>query len=178
MKQFAGIVVRFLLRLWFRIEVHGAEHVRQNRPSKLLIVSNHVSFIDGILLGAFLPFEPTYLIHTAFVDRWYLRPWLKLIRYLALEKALGLRPDYAPLGKLVRQKLRELGTPPLVEEPTAAPIVTTFVPPRPSFVQECRELGYSIGGESGYLAKRGLVQIANMGAVRAEQIEQLFDQLA
>jgi aspartate aminotransferase-like enzyme len=97
---------------------------------------------------------------------------------LALEKALGLRPDYAPLGKLVRQRLRELGTPPLVEEPTAAPIVTTFVPPRPSFVQECRELGYSIGGESGYLAKRGLVQIANMGAVRAEQIEQLFDQLA
>ena len=85
MKQFAGIVVRFLLRLWFRIEVHGAEHVRQNRPSKLLIVSNHVSFIDGILLGAFLPFEPTYLIHTAFVDRWYLRPWLKLIRYLALD---------------------------------------------------------------------------------------------
>ena len=39
-------------------------------------------------------------------------------------------------------------------------------------------LGYSIGGESGYLAQRGLVQIANMGAVRAEQIEQLFDQLA
>jgi len=85
MRQFAGIVVRFLLRLWFRIEVHGAEHVRQSRPSKLLIVSNHVSFIDGILLGAFLPFEPTYLIHTAFVGRWYLRPWLKLIRYLALD---------------------------------------------------------------------------------------------
>jgi aspartate aminotransferase-like enzyme len=65
-----------------------------------------------------------------------------------------------------------------VDETVAAPIVTTFVPPQPNFVEKCRKLGYSIGGESGYLAQRGLVQIANMGAVRAEQIEQLFDQLA
>jgi len=36
-------------------------------------------------------------------------------------------------------------------------------------------LGYRIGGESGYLAARGLVQIATMGAVLATQIDGLFD---
>jgi aspartate aminotransferase-like enzyme len=96
---------------------------------------------------------------------------------LALEQAIGRQPDYAPLGKLVRQRLREMGTPPLVDNERAAPIVTTFVPPQPKFIERCRQLGYSIGGESHYLADRGLVQIANMGAVQAEQIERLFDQL-
>jgi aspartate aminotransferase-like enzyme len=96
---------------------------------------------------------------------------------LALEKAIGMQPDYAPLGRLVRERLREMGTPPLVDNERAAPIVTTFVPPQPKFIERCHALGYSIGGESAYLAQRGLVQIANMGAVKAEQLEQLFDQL-
>ena len=41
----------------------------------------------------------------------------------------------------------------------------------------CRQWGYDIGGQSGYLAERRLVQIATMGAVMAAQIDGLFDQL-
>ena len=97
---------------------------------------------------------------------------------LALEEALRLRHDYAPLGNLVRQRLREIGIEPMVDGPVAAPVVTTFVPPQPGFLARCNDLGYRIGGESGYLAARGLVQIATMGAVLASQINSLFDQLA
>jgi aspartate aminotransferase-like enzyme len=97
---------------------------------------------------------------------------------LALEEALRLRRDYAPLGDLVRRRLREIGIEPMVEGPVAAPVVTTFVPPEPRFLAHCNDLGYRIGGESGYLAARGLVQIANMGAVFSSQINTLFDQLA
>jgi len=97
---------------------------------------------------------------------------------LALEEALRLRRDYAPLGSLVRQRLRGMGIEPMVEEPIAAPVVTTFVPPRNGFLDHCLHLGYRIGGESGYLAARGLVQIATMGAVQASQVDSLFDRLA
>ena len=97
---------------------------------------------------------------------------------LALEEALRLRRDYAPLGNLVRQRLRGMGIEPMVEEPIAAPVVTTFAPPENRFLDRCLHLGYRIGGESGYLAVRGLVQIATMGAVQASQVDRLFDRLA
>jgi aspartate aminotransferase-like enzyme len=97
---------------------------------------------------------------------------------LALEEALKGERDYGRLGCLVRDRLRTMGVQPMVDEMRAAPIVTTFAPPRERFIDHCRELGYQIGGESGYLAERGLVQIANMGAVSAGQIEGLFDQLS
>ena len=40
---------------------------------KTLIVSNHQSFIDGLLLGAFLPFAPTYLVHTTIAAKWHFK---------------------------------------------------------------------------------------------------------
>src|SRR5262249_17932778 len=47
-------LVRFLLRiainLVFRIRVQGREHIPQRGPA--LLVANHVSFVDGLLVGA------------------------------------------------------------------------------------------------------------------------------
>jgi aspartate aminotransferase-like enzyme len=97
---------------------------------------------------------------------------------LALEEALRRPRDYSPLGDLVRTRLRDMGIEPMVEGPIAAPVVTTFVPPESSFFERCSRLGFQIGGESGYLAARGLVQIATMGAVLASQVNTLFDQLS
>jgi len=97
---------------------------------------------------------------------------------LALEEALRKERNYAPMGGLVRGKLREQGIQPMVDGAMAAPIVTTFVPPEPGFMDRCRNAGFQIGGESGYLAQRGFVQIANMGAVTVGMIQDLFDRLA
>src|SRR5262249_41798623 len=97
---------------------------------------------------------------------------------LALEAALECKPEYTPLGGLVRSKLRDMDVPPMVEGGEAAPTVTTFVPPIEGFLERCKQLGYWIGGESGYLKRRGLVQIATMGAVVGSHIEDLFHGLA
>lgn len=97
---------------------------------------------------------------------------------LALEEALRGNRNYEPLGGLVRGKLREYGIHPMVDGPLAAPIVTTFTPPTENFMDRCLQAGYRIGGESGYLAQRGFVQIATMGAVVATHIHELFHRLA
>ena len=96
----------------------------------------------------------------------------------ALDEALRRERDYDSLGGLVRSRLRSLGIEPMVEGALAAPVVTTFVPPQEDFLDRCLTLGYRIGGESGYLAARGLVQIATMGAVAAHQINGLFNHLS
>src|SRR5262249_53684014 len=78
----------------------------------------------------------------------------------------------------VRQQLRRLGLEPLAPDSCACPVVTTFAPPggesSAEFVARCRSWGFSIGGESGYLTERRLVQIATMGAVTLKMVSPLF----
>jgi len=68
-------LVRGLLRLLYRVEVHGAEHMP--RPGeRAVVVVNHVSFLDGLLLAAFLPGRPTFAVHTRIARAWWVRPFL------------------------------------------------------------------------------------------------------
>ncbi len=70
-------VVRMALRLFYRVEVHGAD----NMPApgeRAVVVVNHVSFLDGLLLAAFLPGKPTFAIHSRFARKWWMQPLLKL----------------------------------------------------------------------------------------------------
>jgi hypothetical protein len=60
-------------------------------------------------------------------------------------------------------------------------VVTSFAPPGTAttaeFVDRCRQWGYIIGGQSGYLAEHRLVQIATMGAVTREDCQGLFERM-
>jgi aspartate aminotransferase-like enzyme len=88
---------------------------------------------------------------------------------------------YRLLGQYVRTQLRQIGLPPLAKESCAAPVITSFAPPHDEasepFVARCHFWGYAIGGASGYLQERRLVQIATMGAIRQEDFAALFDRL-
>jgi aspartate aminotransferase-like enzyme len=97
------------------------------------------------------------------------------------EAAQSRYERYASLGVYVRQQLRDLGLEPLADESCACPVVATFAPPglesSEAFVKRCQSWGFVIGGQSGYLAERRLVQIATMGAVTRELCEPLFEHL-
>ncbi len=90
--------------------------------------------------------------------------------------------QYAALGRFVRSDLRSLGLDPIAEETTAAPVITTFAPPpgwtSDVFAAACRELGYEIAYASGYLRRRGWVQIATMGDLAEDDMKPLFAGLA
>ncbi len=60
---------RGLLRIFYRVEVSGAEHLRQIDP-RTLVVSNHTSFLDAALLYAFLPTTTTFAINTYIARSW------------------------------------------------------------------------------------------------------------
>jgi len=82
----ARIIIRFILRLLFRAELRG--YVKP--VGKTLIVSNHQSFIDGLLLGAFLPFAPTYLVHSQIASKWNFKILLSFIDYLVIDSTSPL----------------------------------------------------------------------------------------
>jgi acyl-[acyl-carrier-protein]-phospholipid O-acyltransferase/long-chain-fatty-acid--[acyl-carrier-protein] ligase len=79
-------LVKFFLRqvagLLFRVRVSGAlPDVR----SRLLVVANHESFLDGLLLGLFLPLDPVFVVHTGVVRNPLFRLMLSLVDYLAVD---------------------------------------------------------------------------------------------
>ena len=55
--------LRCLLRLLYRVEVTGMEHYRQ-AGARVLIIANHISLLDGILLYAWLPDRLRFAINT------------------------------------------------------------------------------------------------------------------
>jgi acyl-[acyl-carrier-protein]-phospholipid O-acyltransferase/long-chain-fatty-acid--[acyl-carrier-protein] ligase len=68
---------RGLLRLLYRVEVSGAENMPAVGTPAVVVV-NHVSFLDGLLLAAFLPGKPTFAVHTRIAKAWWIKPFLPL----------------------------------------------------------------------------------------------------
>jgi acyl-[acyl-carrier-protein]-phospholipid O-acyltransferase/long-chain-fatty-acid--[acyl-carrier-protein] ligase len=58
------LLARTLLRAAYRVEVRGLEHVAA-AGDRVVIAPNHVSFLDGALIAAFLPGSPVFAIDTA-----------------------------------------------------------------------------------------------------------------
>ena len=79
-------VLHLLLRLGYRYEVRGREHTGIIRPgAKVLVVVNHISFLDGALLMAALSEIPVFAINTAMAHRWWLRPFRRIANLYALD---------------------------------------------------------------------------------------------
>lgn len=79
-------VVRIVLKGLYRVEVNGIEHMPQP-GDRAVVVVNHLSFLDGILLGAFLPGKPTFAVHTAIARNLWLRPFFKLFEIFPVDPA-------------------------------------------------------------------------------------------
>ena len=67
--------VRCLLWLLYRVEVTGMEHYHQ-AGERVLIVANHTSLLDGVLLFAWLPDHLRFAINTQVATRRQFRPFL------------------------------------------------------------------------------------------------------
>jgi len=70
-------ILRYLLTLIYKVEVEGLENYK-DAGDRVLIISNHTSFLDPLLLGVFLPDNITFAINTQISERWWIKPFLSL----------------------------------------------------------------------------------------------------
>ena len=70
-------LIRGVLTAVYGVRVHGAQHMPEAGEPAVVVV-NHVSFLDGLLLAAFLPGKPTFAVHTRIAQAWWVRPFIKL----------------------------------------------------------------------------------------------------
>lgn len=83
MKFLMRSVLRPLLRILFRLRIEG--DATQFNASRLLIIANHESFLDGLLLGLFLPVNPVFVVHTTVVKNFFFRLFLTQVEHLAVD---------------------------------------------------------------------------------------------
>jgi len=76
--------LRWLLTLVFRVRVRGLEHLA-GLEGPVLVVANHVSFIDALLLGAFLPGTYTFAVDSQRARVWWMRPLRRWARLLPMD---------------------------------------------------------------------------------------------
>ncbi|MDR2880514.1 MAG: bifunctional acyl-ACP--phospholipid O-acyltransferase/long-chain-fatty-acid--ACP ligase [Azoarcus sp.] len=84
------VLWRGLARLFFRVQVRGMDEAltaANGQHSRLLVIANHESFLDGILLWLFLPIKkPVFVIHTEYVRRPLWRFCLNILTdYLSID---------------------------------------------------------------------------------------------
>ncbi len=75
-------VLALLARVLFRVQVRGTMPAPQQR---LLVIANHESFLDGLLLGLFLPLDPVFVVHTGVAANPWFKPLLSLVDHLAVD---------------------------------------------------------------------------------------------
>jgi acyl-[acyl-carrier-protein]-phospholipid O-acyltransferase / long-chain-fatty-acid--[acyl-carrier-protein] ligase len=95
-------LLKAFFKLLFRLRVTGRDDAFLARP--LLIVANHESFLDGLLLGLYLPVNPVFVVHTGVPKMPVFRLILSLTDYLPVD-------PMHPMAMRTVVKLLESGRP-------------------------------------------------------------------
>ncbi len=83
MRSIIRFVLKHVFQLLFRIRTTGLD--KNIDTSKLLVIANHESFLDGLLLGLNLPFDPVFVVHTGVTRNFFFRLVLSMVDYLAVD---------------------------------------------------------------------------------------------
>ena len=84
MTRLFKLFIRLLLRLLYRVEVSGMENY-EKAGERVLIISNHTSLLDGILLYAWLPETPVFAINTEIAAKKVFKPFLSCVRLFEMD---------------------------------------------------------------------------------------------
>lgn len=77
-------IVRRLLARLYRVKIIGAEYF-EAAGERVLIVANHTSFLDPVLLWAFLPESVTFAINTQIAQKFWVRQALRWVQVFPMD---------------------------------------------------------------------------------------------
>ena len=75
-------ILHFILKRLFKITVVGKY---QPQTTHTIIIANHQSFLDGLILGVILPITPVFVINTQIAKSPLIRFFLSLSEYLVID---------------------------------------------------------------------------------------------
>ena len=95
-------LLRIVLKAVFRVKLIGDVSTFVN--TRTLVVANHESFLDGLLLGLMMPVDAVFVVHSQVANHPFMGPLLRFIPHLAVDST-------SPLAIKQIVKLVETGQP-------------------------------------------------------------------
>lgn len=77
-------ILRFVLELFFKVKVSGVSNLKK-AGKHTLIIANHTSLLDGLLIAAFMPYNVTFAINTSWSKKWFMRFFSLFVPFFALD---------------------------------------------------------------------------------------------
>ena len=77
-------VLYFLLNSFYDIKIKGLENY-EKATGKTLIVANNNSFLDPLILGAFLPDDITFVVDGIIAKRFWVKQFLRFTKHIAVD---------------------------------------------------------------------------------------------
>jgi acyl-[acyl-carrier-protein]-phospholipid O-acyltransferase/long-chain-fatty-acid--[acyl-carrier-protein] ligase len=74
----------FLFKTLLRLEVKGFDNIPKS-GERVIIAPNHVSLLDAAILHSVLPAHAAFAIDTGWAQKWWVKPFLKLVRSHAVD---------------------------------------------------------------------------------------------
>ncbi len=78
------MILTHVLNIIYGVKVKGIEHWK-NLEGNAVIVANHTSFLDAVLLWVYLPGRLYFAIDTYVSRKWWVRPFLHLVKYFPID---------------------------------------------------------------------------------------------
>jgi acyl-[acyl-carrier-protein]-phospholipid O-acyltransferase/long-chain-fatty-acid--[acyl-carrier-protein] ligase len=94
------VFLRWLITKLYKVEIKGVGNF-DKAGNRVLIVANHTSFLDAMLIALFLPEKPMFAVNSFIAERWYFKP------FLALVKAFPLDPTNPMATKAIINEIRK-----------------------------------------------------------------------
>ena len=73
-----------LLKLFFRVHLEGIKNFKK-AGKRVLLVANHTSLLDGLLIATFMPDKVTFAINTDWAKKWFIKPFGLLVDLYPLD---------------------------------------------------------------------------------------------
>ena len=78
------MIMTRVLNFIYGVKVNGLEHWK-NLKGNALIVANHTSFLDAVLLWVYVPGNLYFAIDTYISQKWWVKPFLHFIKYFPID---------------------------------------------------------------------------------------------
>ncbi len=77
-------ILRFILNIFYRVEVLGLENYTK-AGKRVLLVANHTSFLDALLLAVYLPDNLGFAINSHIANLSIFKPFLRLVKTFPMD---------------------------------------------------------------------------------------------
>jgi len=99
-------VVKLLIRVRYRVDVDGLNNLADVEGKGILLLGNHISFLDWAILQIAFPKQIRYVMDKHYYNKWYLKPFFKFFKVIPIstrgsKNALGAVTQALKNGEVV-----------------------------------------------------------------------------